>query len=357
MDNTELEDSSQQALDDSESTGAMQAPAKYYAGLGWKVFPLHAPSKLFGCSCFGSERRKGGVLCTDVGKHPRTMNGLTDATTDLGTLAVWFHNHKKRLITASGAECLRSYPGSNIGLVGGKASGLVVVDIDPKSGGRESLAKLRAEGHFPATLEARSGSGGTHLYYRHPEGAVIGSLNGWRPGIDIKATGGYVVAPPSLHYLGGVYTWGSGRLPQLTDLVELPASTWSLLPKFSVYSTKHEPSQVIFGESGKFPALIDVFQRMGLCDLPPTVLDQGSPKERVVVRCPNRDQHSNNSDGSSSTVIFTRDCGVGVWVCKHAHCEKYEGGVWSFLSNENKMYLLKQEIGALSLMKFNQEAI
>jgi hypothetical protein len=74
----------------------------------------------------------------------------------------------------------------------GVASGLAVIDIDPRNGGRV-LPEL-----MPPTRCVRTGSGGWHLYYRHPGGTLAAKLHG-HPGIDIKADCGYVVAPPSIH--------------------------------------------------------------------------------------------------------------------------------------------------------------
>jgi hypothetical protein len=56
----------------------------------------------------------------------------------------------------------------------------------------------------PRAPEVRSGSGGTHLYFQHPDGRVPSRAN-IRPGIDVKADGGYVVAPPSRHVSGDRY--------------------------------------------------------------------------------------------------------------------------------------------------------
>ncbi|MEU7907937.1 bifunctional DNA primase/polymerase [Actinoplanes sp. NPDC049118] len=74
----------------------------------------------------------------------------------------------------------------------GQLCDLAVVDIDPRNGGRV-LPEL-----MPPTRCVRTGSGGWHLYYRHPGGTLAAKLHG-HPGIDIKADGGYVVAPPSIH--------------------------------------------------------------------------------------------------------------------------------------------------------------
>ena len=83
----------------------------------------------------------------------------------------------------------------------GAPSGLVVVDVDPAHGGRDTLAELVAHGLTPPTRYVHTGSGGLHLYYRHPGPhlKVLNSAGRLGPGIDIRADGGYVVAPPSIH--------------------------------------------------------------------------------------------------------------------------------------------------------------
>ena len=56
-----------------------------------------------------------------------------------------------------------------------------------------------------------TGGGGWHLYYRHPGHPLLTSLPG-HPGVDVKADGGYVVAPPSAHPgTGRPYRWVGGR--------------------------------------------------------------------------------------------------------------------------------------------------
>ena len=76
----------------------------------------------------------------------------------------------------------------------GAISDLAVIDIDPRNGGR-LLPEL-----MPPTRCVATGSDGWHLYYRHPGGPLAKNLDHrGHPGIDIKADGGYVVAPPSIH--------------------------------------------------------------------------------------------------------------------------------------------------------------
>lgn len=90
---------------------------------------------------------------------------------------------------------LRSGRMRGIGLVCGAVSGgLVVIDVDSRAACNEF------ESAFPAlldTLTVISGSGrGKHYYFRC---TGVMPANAWRNGIELRADGAYVVAPPSLH--------------------------------------------------------------------------------------------------------------------------------------------------------------
>jgi hypothetical protein len=125
--------------------------------------------------------------CKPRSKHPLTERGFLDATFNTGQITEWW----------------RSMPTANVGL-SCIASGLVVLDIDPRNGGNEILAALLAElGQLPATAEAASGGGGRHLIFHAPPGKMRGSLG---PGLDIKHDG-YIIVPPSVHPSGGAYRW------------------------------------------------------------------------------------------------------------------------------------------------------
>ena len=91
----------------------------------------------------------------------------------------------------------------------GTAAGLAVVDIDPRNGGQIDPALMTP------TATVATGGGGWHLYYRYPGGPLLPALPG-RAGVDVKADGGYVVAPPSIHPgTGRRYRWaGAGPSPR-----------------------------------------------------------------------------------------------------------------------------------------------
>ena len=156
-----------------------------YAARGWPVFPLRPR-----------------------GKEPLTEHGVKDATCDTATIVAWW----------------RRWPDANVGIATGAPSGLVVLDVDEPKGGAHTLAVLEA-GHAPAliTLEAETGAG-CHLYFRADQAARFGCSakhlqDRYGPGLDLRGTGGYMVAPPSLHPSGRHYRWCQG-----SRLAELP--TW-----------------------------------------------------------------------------------------------------------------------------------
>lgn len=145
-------------LDNSLTAERVQAYALAYAALGWPVFPVEAGGK------------------APVGRL--APHGVKDATTDPETSRRWF----------SGAAW-------NIGIACGGPAGFFVVDVDPRNGGDETLAGLEARhGALPDTLTQRTGGGGRHLLFKHSERVHRGTLGA---GLDVKSTGGYIVAEPS----------------------------------------------------------------------------------------------------------------------------------------------------------------
>ena len=81
---------------------------------------------------------------------------------------------------------------------------------------RNPLTQLESElGDLPATLTARTGSGGKHLFFSVTSGDAIRNRTGMRPGIDVRGNGGYIVASPSKHASGADYCWLNEMKPAL----------------------------------------------------------------------------------------------------------------------------------------------
>jgi hypothetical protein len=98
-------------------------------------------------------------------------------------------------------------PKANVGIATGAMSGVIVLDVDPRNGGNESLAELEGRhGGVPDTLQVLTGGDGRHFYFAAPEGVRVPSRK-VASGLDLKADGGYVIAPPSSHPSGGTYRW------------------------------------------------------------------------------------------------------------------------------------------------------
>ena len=161
-----------------------------YAARGWPILPLHAIVEGH-CTCNSS--------CRSPGKHPRTRNGLKDATTDPAKINRWW----------------TKWPDANIGIATGKQSNLVVLDVDPDHGGKSSLDDLTASYSEFETLSQVTGGKGRHYFFEYPESleAVKSSAGKIGKGLDIRADGGYIVAPPSTHLSGDKYQWEAENNP------------------------------------------------------------------------------------------------------------------------------------------------
>jgi putative DNA primase/helicase len=140
---------------------------------GWSVFPLHTPID-GACDCRRPE-------CSSPGKHPRTKNGLTDATTNATQIRKWW----------------AWWPTANIGAV--VPDGFVVVDVD-----LADLAAVFDSDELPSTATSRTGRG-QHLIYRTR--APIRPKVGVREHVDLRGPGSYIVVPPSRHISGAAYEW------------------------------------------------------------------------------------------------------------------------------------------------------
>jgi hypothetical protein len=104
-------------------------------------------------------------------------------------------------------EWWTKYPDAGIGL---STNGFVVLDVDHRHGGAQSLYRLEQQyGTLPDCPRAISGSGGDHYYWGLPsDGIAVYSSDGKiAPGLDIKAFHGNINLPPSLHVSGKAYCW------------------------------------------------------------------------------------------------------------------------------------------------------
>lgn len=171
-----------------------------------KIAPFHV-IPVYGvnsgkCTC-------GNTECSSPGKHPRTAKGCYSASNDRDVIRHW----------------AKQFKGCNWGIATGH-DGLVVIDIDPRHDGHLSWCDLIEDQGYTSTLMARTGSGGTHIYYKVPEGKALLPCSSSRvgKGIDVRGSGGYIVAPPSTHVCGKPYTWCEPK----EDIADIPQWLYDL---------------------------------------------------------------------------------------------------------------------------------
>ena len=162
------------------------AAAVDLANRGWSVFPVRGKIPWI-------PKEQGG-------------RGCLDATQDVKMIEGWWGR----------------WPSAGIGLATGAPSGVWVLDVDGQDGERALRALEREHGDLPSTVEALTPRG-RHLYWRLPPQVDLRcSASRVASGIDVRGTGGYVVAPPSRHPDGGWYAWEVTGHPEDQDVADAP---------------------------------------------------------------------------------------------------------------------------------------
>jgi len=141
---------------------ALAESARWYAERGIAVFPLQPRSKI----------------------PMRGSRGCKDATTDAEKIKAWWEH----------------MPNANIGIATGRQ--FDVIDVDGPEG-FESLVDLKPIPNVLASVITPRP--GRHIYVKAKPGRKNGT--NIKAGVDYRASGGYVVAPPSVNAAGKVYSW------------------------------------------------------------------------------------------------------------------------------------------------------
>jgi hypothetical protein len=163
------------------------------------------------CACEYAERGLS-VLPAEGKAPPLIRGGFKSASNDPDKVRGWW----------------KRWPDANIGIACDK-SDLVVLDVDPRSDGFDTLDELESMCELPDTPCSQTGGDGLHAFFRFPGVALKGKL----PGIDIKHHG-YVIAPPSMHASGQRYEW-------ILDLDQ----PFSSLPKPWLEILSRKPQEVL----------------------------------------------------------------------------------------------------------------
>ncbi|WP_258344976.1 bifunctional DNA primase/polymerase [Saccharopolyspora gregorii] len=201
--------------------------ASWLAAQGMHVFPLRPGSKRPFANCPHCKAGHTAPAACRCLTAEQPCHGLLAATTDHELIRQWWTRT----------------PRAGVGIATGP-SGLVVLDLDrkpktpapaahdvpsPVGDGLEALDALTiaASVSWPTTLAIATPSGGRHLYFRAPAGLDVPSDATGRVGhqIDVRAQGGYVVAPGTRittppEDVAGAYS----RISATAEIAELP--TW-----------------------------------------------------------------------------------------------------------------------------------
>ena len=304
----------------------MFTSALWYAKRGFAVFPVHEPlfdddGKCIGCTCEEYRRSdkcqqehphmhlEPDAHCEHPGKCPR-VRWRDKSTTDPEQITRWW----------------RWWPGAGIGIDDGK-SGILILDADLYKDTYAGNGFVIDE-ETPTSL---TGGGGTHLWYRQPDGKQYGNAPGDLPdGLDIRGMGGYHIAPPSLHKSGRRYVFESGYAPNEIEMKIVPAALQALLDA----APQNKRSDIGPADSEAVERSAEIVRALiKHADFVATEQDwrvgENIGRRWLLADCPYSDDHA---DGAFVVVYPDGVIGAG---CHHARCQKRikeEGGSgWKFL--------------------------
>jgi Bifunctional DNA primase/polymerase, N-terminal len=161
-----------------------------YAARGWPVFPVRLI-------------RRSPIK---VDKVPFTQNGLKDATRDRAQITRWWER----------------WPDASPGIATGDPSGIVILDIDVKGSvnGFDTLGNELGRSVLPETPMVITITGGSQLYFATIEIEIRNSAGALGTGLDVRGTGGFVVAPAP----GNGYRWDPHY--NFDTVALMPAPAW-----------------------------------------------------------------------------------------------------------------------------------
>ncbi len=179
-----------------------------YVYRGIPVFPCRAADEI--SDQYDPETGEFIVL---KAKTPLRSNGFKGATVNSGLVERMWGN----------------YPTAMVGIPTGEQLGAWVLDVDVHKdekgnviNGYETLAALEDKhGSLPDTARAKTAGGGTHYYFKHVPS--VRNRGGLGAGLDVRGSGGYVIAPGSVTGDGREYLWvdfDDEGMPEILDAPE-----------------------------------------------------------------------------------------------------------------------------------------
>lgn len=191
---------------------------------GWSVLPVNAG---------GTWDKKPHPVLKDTGRSRPT--GRPDGSVK----HAWESLIQERPTEKEVRRWFRHEHGKGLAVVSGQISGLFILDFDGPEGARQ-LERLGL------TPTVRTGSGGFHVYVKHP-GFYVRTLNAKVhvelgrafPGVDVRGDGGYAILPPSCNNKGPYrYLQDPARLVSYYDL---PAHLMEVLEGKSTPASTYVP--------------------------------------------------------------------------------------------------------------------
>jgi putative DNA primase/helicase len=189
-----------------KQTVSTLATALRYASRGLPVIPMHG-TKDGACTC-------GIPACGQPGNHPRTENGVYDATVDPQFIEhLW-----------------RSRPKAKIGIVFGGPSEMLGLAIDGKAGRKNLRDLTRNHGKFPRTVTILDGDREIRLLRGDGAGPTNGELT---EELWVLGDGDFILAPSSVETSTAVRRFKGGRRLGQVKIAQAPRWLFQIAAKNS----------------------------------------------------------------------------------------------------------------------------
>jgi len=186
-------------------------------------------------------------------------------------------------------ELFKNHPTAAIGVVTGKKSNLIVIDLDERER-FSGIANFRKAGYeLTETIRTKTPSGGIHLFYQAPQIQIPNSVSKIAEGVDVRGDGGYVIVPPSVTKWGK-YEWDCSFETVSKGPIPLPKCFFNPMTK-----SKEAVHKAPFGKSAVAARILD------------TILE-GERNDEITRRCGLLLSKYSVEDAWTMLNMINRDC-------------------------------------------------